>query len=153
MKIVAYDSPRFKSLFNRLLNRFELGEDAVEKSVRKILDDVRKSGDPAVRKFTKKFDHLDLGKKDFRVTGARIRNAYSDVKPEVIESLKFAADRIRSFHRRQKQESWRYREGEVTLGQLIRPMERAGLYVPGGKAAYPSSLLMNAIPAQVAGVK
>lgn len=153
MKIVTHDSPRFKSLFNRLLNRFELGEDAVEKSVRKILDDVRKSGDPAVRKFTKKFDRLDLGKKDFRVTGARIRNAYSEVKSEVVESLKFAAERIRSFHRRQKQESWRYREGEITLGQLIRPMERAGLYVPGGKAAYPSSLLMNAIPAQVAGVK
>ncbi len=152
MKIVSYKQSAYKARLNKLLNRFELSEVPVEKTVRSILKDIKKNGDAAVLKYTKKFDHLNLNKKDFGISRKEIKKAYQMADPKVVESLKFAADRIFSFHQRQKTESWSYQEGNVTLGQLVQPMDRAGLYVPGGKAAYPSSLLMNAIPALVAGV-
>ncbi|MHB8481603.1 MAG: histidinol dehydrogenase [Nitrospiria bacterium] len=152
MKIVSYKQSIFKTRLNKLINRFELSEEPVEKIVRSILKDVKKNGDSAVLKYTKKFDQWTLKKKDFGISRDQIKKAYQKADPAVVESLKFAADRIVSFHQRQKTESWSYQEGNVTLGQLVQPMDRVGLYVPGGKAAYPSSLLMNAIPALVAGV-
>jgi histidinol dehydrogenase len=153
MKIISYRQPLFKTAFNQLLNRFELSEEPVEKTVKTILADVKKNGDPAVIRYTRKFDGLGLKKGAIKISPAQVRKAYKTADPEVVKSLKFAAGRIIAFHKHQKTESWSYKKGKVTLGQLIRPMERVGLYVPGGKASYPSSLLMNAIPALVAGVK
>jgi histidinol dehydrogenase len=153
MKIVSYKQPQFQKQLNKLTRRFELSEAPVEKVVKSILADVRKNGDRAVMKYTKKFDGLSLKKGAFCISQERIKEACQTADPKVVKSLKFAADRITSFHQRQKTESWSYKEGGVTLGQMVQPMDRVGLYVPGGKAAYPSSLLMNAIPALVAGVK
>lgn len=153
MKIVSYKQPRFQKQLNKLTSRFELSEAPVEKVVKSILADVRKTGDRAVMKYTKKFDGLSLKKGAFCISREQIKQACQTADPKVVKSLKLAADRITSFHQRQKTESWSYKEGGVTLGQMVQPMDRVGLYVPGGKAAYPSSLLMNAIPALVAGVK
>ena len=127
------------------ITRYEAAQDpAVQKAVRAILADVRKRGDAAVRAYTKKFDgvlprELPLGRQD--------------IPREQAEALRVAHDRIKAFHERQLQESWQFTEADGTrLGQQVTPLARVGLYVPGGKAAYPSSVLMNAVPAKVAGV-
>ena len=104
-------------------------------------------------RLTHQFDRhtLPLGK--IRVTSDEIKAAYKKINQEELDALGEAAKRIRLFHERQKQDSWTYEEGGIVLGQMVRPLEIAGIYVPGGKASYPSSVLMNAIPAKVAGVK
>ncbi len=128
--------------------RFDAAQDpAVQGTVRKILADVRKRGDAAVRAYTKKFD--GFAPKQFAVTPD-----LADAIPlEQARALRAAHERIRAFHEKQLQQSWEYTDAEGTrLGQRISPLARVGLYVPGGKAAYPSSVLMNAVPARVAGV-
>jgi len=124
----------------------------VEKTVRTVLNAVRREGDPAVLRYTQRFDQVRLTAVRLRVRPDQIKEAYAQVSPAAVEALRFAAERIRSFHERQKVKSWSYEEDRITLGQLVRPLERVGIYVPGGKAAYPSSVLMNALPAKVAGV-
>ena len=130
------------------LVRYDAAQDpAVHDTVRRILDDVRARGDAAVLEYTKKFDRFNEIKifKDFSL---------QDVPADQLQALKAAHERIRRFHERQLQSSWDYTEADGTrLGQRITPLERVGLYVPGGKAAYPSSVLMNAVPARVAGVR
>lgn len=117
----------------------------------KIVDDVRQRGDVAVREFTAQFDKVEL--KDFRVTEAEVENAVAQVDQEFLEAIAEAAAAIETFHQRQVQQSWfTTQEGGIFLGQKVTPIERVGIYVPGGRARYPSSVLMNAIPAQVAGV-
>jgi len=130
------------------LTRYDAAQDAaVQASVRKILADVRKRGDAAVRAYTKKFD--GFLPKQFAVTPDLI-----DAIPAAqARALRAAHRRIRAFHEKQRQQSWDYTDADGTrLGQRISPLARVGLYVPGGKAAYPSSVLMNAVPAKVAGV-
>lgn len=126
--------------------------EAVERTVRKILAEVSRFGDPAVVRYTEKFDKIKLRPAGFRVPPGRIKAAYDQVDSAAIEHLRFAAGRIREFHERQKGQGWRYEQHGITLGQVLRPLDLVGLYVPGGLAAYPSSVLMNAIPAKVAGV-
>ena len=122
-----------------------------ERKIREILAAVRTEGDSALRRYTEKFDGASL--RDLRVTEEEIDAAYEQVPAEWVEALREAAGRIRRYHERQKRQSWVNPEDDGTiLGQLIRPLERVGVYVPGGRAAYPSSVLMNAIPARVAGV-
>ncbi len=124
----------------------------VEDSVRKILDDVRKRGDRAVEEYTKKFDGVDL-KGRLSVDAKEIDRAFKRVPKKDAAILELAASRIESFHSRQLQNSWFFTAPDGTvLGSRVTPIERAGIYVPGGKAAYPSTVLMNAIPAKVAGV-
>ena len=123
-----------------------------DETVRKILQDVKERGDAALLEYTHRFDRHTLSMEQLRVTPDEIRQAYDDVTEEELAALKEAAERIRRFHERQKQGSWRYEEEGITLGQMVRPLAIAGIYVPGGKASYPSSVLMNAIPAKVAGV-
>jgi histidinol dehydrogenase len=122
----------------------------IEQRVKAILADVRRNGDKAVLKYTRKFDSV-------KTTGLKILPdeiswyaARADIK--VVKALRFSTKRIRSFHKRQIEKSWSYFEGGTILGQVIRPLERVGIYVPGGKASYPSTVLMNVIPAQIAGV-
>lgn len=123
-----------------------------ERAVREIISAVRSEGDEALRRYTEKFDGASL--RDFRVTDQEINAAYEQVSGEWAEALKEAARRIRRYHERQKRQSWIAPEDDGTiLGQLIRPLQRVGVYVPGGRAAYPSSVLMNVIPAKVAGVE
>lgn len=126
----------------------------VESVVREIISDVREAGDAALLKYTVKFDRFDATSiAELTVTRAELDEALASLPSEQASALRSAAGRIRQFHEKQRDVSWEYSDEDGTrLGQLITPLDRAGLYVPGGKAAYPSSVLMNAIPAKVAGV-
>jgi histidinol dehydrogenase len=121
-----------------------------DEAVRRILADVRSRGDAALRHWTLLLDGVDIAQP--AVDKAQIQAAYSQVDPAVVAALRLAAGRIEAFHRRQPSISWIHNDEEGTLGQLVRPMERVGIYIPGGTAPLPSSLLMTAIPARVAGV-
>jgi histidinol dehydrogenase len=123
-----------------------------ERKLQEILSAVRQEGDRALRRYTEQFDGAAL--QNFRVTDGEIDAAYERVTPKWLEALREAARRIRRYHERQKRQSWIAPEADGTmLGMLIRPLERVGVYVPGGRAAYPSSVLMNILPARVAGVE
>ncbi|MBE0448198.1 MAG: histidinol dehydrogenase [Actinobacteria bacterium] len=124
----------------------------VEAAVRDIVEAVRQGGDKALFEYTRKFDKVSLTADTVKVTPEEFNAAYSLVESEFLGAIREAKERIRSFHARQRENSWFMVEGGAFLGQLVRPVERAGIYVPGGRAAYPSSVLMNAIPAKVAGV-
>jgi histidinol dehydrogenase len=137
----------------KLAREVEYGTPEQNRTVGDILERVRTEGDAAVLRFTENFDKVKLEANQLRVTEQEINAAYDRVEPRFIEALRRAAANIRSFHEKQKRNSWMDVQPDgTTLGQIIRPLRRVGLYVPGGKAAYPSSVLMNAIPAQVAGV-
>jgi histidinol dehydrogenase len=123
----------------------------IELRVRGILDEVRTRGDRAVLKYTRAFDSLSTNR--LRIQTEEISREAAKALPEVVKALRRSAKRIRTFHERQKEESWSFSDGGSLLGQVIRPIERVGVYIPGGKASYPSTVLMNVIPAQVAGVK
>jgi histidinol dehydrogenase len=117
----------------------------------RIVDDVRERGDEAVREYTARFDKVELS--DFLVTPDEVEMAIAHVDDEYLDSISMAAAAIEEFHRRQVQQSWfTTEEGGIFLGQKVTPLRRVGIYVPGGRACYPSSVLMTAIPAQVAGV-
>ncbi|SET72863.1 histidinol dehydrogenase [Salinibacillus kushneri] len=121
-------------------------------SVKAILHDVKNNKDEALRRLTEQFDHVKLN--DIKVSKAEIIEAYGAVEKRFIEAVKQAISNIQSFHEKQTRQSWMDTSPSGTiLGQLIRPLAKVGIYVPGGRAAYPSSVLMNAIPAQVAGVE
>ncbi|MGG4462493.1 histidinol dehydrogenase [Brevibacillus porteri] len=122
-----------------------------QEAVKAILTSVRQQGDEALRYYTERFDRVLL--QNFRVSESEFAEASELVSPQVKAALREAAENIRAFHERQVRQSWfTTKESGTLLGQLIRPLQRAGLYVPGGTAAYPSSVLMNAIPAKIAGV-
>ena len=142
--------PVFISLLKKRAST-SVREDDIQKTVRKIILDVQKNGDRAVRKYTRKFDAVDL--KNLAVSKREIESSARKVDKKFLAALKKAAARIRKFHELQKERSWQFTESGITLGQVIRPLNRVGVYVPGGKAFYPSTVLMNVIPGQVAGVK
>jgi histidinol dehydrogenase len=134
-----------------LKERASGGSQEIELKVKAILDDVRRNGDKAVLRYTKAFDFLKA--KGLRIRPDEISRYAGRADAKVVRALKLSAKRIKVFHEIQKEESWTFSEGDATLGQLIRPIGRIGVYIPGGKASYPSTVLMNVIPAQVAGVK
>lgn len=125
----------------------------VDKAVHEILDNVRRRGDEAVCQYTERFDSFSVTPETMRVPEAHIREYAAGADDELVEILRKAIHNIREFHEQQLENSWEYYAGDgVRLGVRLTAVERAGIYIPGGKAAYPSSVLMNAIPAQVAGV-
>jgi histidinol dehydrogenase len=134
-----------------LKKRASGGSQEIELKVKAILDDVRRNGDKAVIRYTKAFDFMKA--KGLRIRPDEISRYAEKADAKVVKALKLSAKRIKAFHEIQKEESWTFSEGGATLGQLIRPIKRIGVYIPGGKASYPSTVLMNVIPAQVAGVK
>jgi len=137
------------------LTRLEASQDeAVDRAVAAIVDDVRARGDAAVLEYTRRFDRVAASSAaDLEIPKADRARALAGLDPAVRDALAAAAARIRSYHERQRAESWSFAEADGTvLGQRVTPLDRVGLYVPGGKAAYPSSVLMNALPAKVAGV-
>jgi histidinol dehydrogenase len=150
MKIIKKNAD-FLDFLKNLQVRGAVADSSVERSVREILRDVKVNGDAAVMKYTKKFDDKKAGK--IAVSSAEINKIAARAKPEIVKALESAARRIRKFHEKQTERSWSFSENDAVLGQIIRPLKRVGIYVPGGKAAYPSTVLMNVIPAQVAGVK
>jgi histidinol dehydrogenase len=131
---------------NEALFGERIGPDEV---VRRILRDVRERGDAAVRQWTEKIDGVQA---PLVVSAEQIRAAYEQVAPEIVDALRLAAQRIEAYHRRQPSISWIHNDADGIVGQLVRPIERVGIYIPGGTAPLPSSLLMTAIPARVAGV-
>jgi len=144
----------FQSQLDALLAWESVSDDAVFNTVKGILNDVRRRGDAAILEYTQKFDRLETATMaELTVSSDRLKQAYDNIEPVQREALERAAQRVRDYHDKQKMESWSYTEDDGTmLGQQVTPLDRVGLYVPGGKAAYPSSVLMNAIPAKVAGV-
>ncbi|MCE2510016.1 MAG: histidinol dehydrogenase [Alphaproteobacteria bacterium] len=144
----------FEAAFRALLEATRETEANVDAAVADILADVRARGDAALVDYTQRFDRLDLTPKDFRVDEAEFVTARGAVDAEVLEALELAASRIEAFHRRQLPEDFEIRdEAGIRMGLRYRPVRTAGVYVPGGTAVYPSSVLMNAIPARVAGVE
>ena len=148
------NEPDFPARLNRLLQVDDATDVGIDNTVAAILADVKTRGDAAVLDYTARFDRLEVASMaDLDLPGTHLRQALDQLPSTTREALESAAERIRRYHQRQLQHSWTYTEDDGTmLGQQIMPLDRVGLYVPGGKAAYPSSVLMNAIPAKVAGV-
>ena len=154
MKIIDSQQKDIVSELKRIINRGEAATEEVAIVVKEVVERVRKQGDPAVLEYTEKFDRVTLTLKDLKVSPEEIRDAYTKVETKKVDALKLAARNIRAFHEKQKFSSWVNQEADgVILGQLARPIRSVGVYVPGGKACYPSSVLMNVIPATVAGVE
>lgn len=153
MRIVRLTAQTRANILNDLLKRSPNHYGQYEAIVSGIIENVKANGDKALFQYTQEFDHFDLTAENIRVTKEETEEAYRSVDPAFIDVLKKAAENIRSFHAKQLRNSWfDAREDGTILGMKFTPIARAGVYVPGGKAAYPSSLLMNVIPAKVAGV-
>jgi len=144
----------FSSRLEQLTARQDELDRQVEQTVAAIVADVAERGDEAVLEYTARFDRLDAASvAALEIPAERLVAALDEIPSQQRQALEFAADRVRSYHEHQSQQSWQYRDPAGNLlGQQITPLERAGIYVPGGKASYPSSVLMNALPAKVAGV-
>lgn len=153
MNIVRYSDDNYSQEIDALVQRCDVDFQSQDETVRAILEAVKKDRDEALLKFTNQFDQTDYQLSDLEVRPEEIQQAYDQVELAELDAMKLAAENIERFHARQIQESWEYEEDGVTLGQAVRPLSIAGIYVPGGKASYPSSVLMNAIPARVAGVE
>lgn len=157
MKIRRYSTtaPDFEQSLKALLAFDTAQDDSVDSVVADILRDVKRRGDEAVLEYTHRFDRLDVaGMAELELSKAELQQALDNLPADQRKALQEAADRVRSYHEKQLMSSWTYTEEDGTLlGQQVTSLDRVGLYVPGGKAAYPSSVLMNAIPAKVAGVE
>lgn len=153
MRILELNESCKNDILKNLLKRSTGNYAEYEAVVNDILENVREEGDKAIFEYTLKFDKYDLNKDNIKVTKAEIEEAYKEIDPAYIEVMKHAKKNIAEYHKKQLRQSWiETREDGSILGQKITPIEIAGTYVPGGKAAYPSSVLMNIIPAKVAGV-
>ena len=154
--IRRFDSstPGFPETLDRLLHFDDSTDEAIERTVAEVLADVRRRGDAAVLDYTRRFDRLEVAAmSDLELDRVLLKQAFDGLPAGQRQALEQAAARVRAYHERQKVDSWSYTEADGTrLGQKVTALDRVGLYVPGGKAAYPSSVLMNAIPAKVAGV-
>ena len=154
MRIVKLDENTRAQALAKLIGRGASGYGKYEKTVADIIADVRENGDAAVIGYEKKFDRCDLTPETLRVSKEEIEEAYAALDPALIEVMKKAAENIRVYHEKQKKTSWiTTRDDGVILGQKVTPIEVSGCYVPGGRAVYPSSVLMNIVPAKVAGVE
>ncbi len=152
MKILRTTDRNFRYDFGKIYkNRMDVSE-ALEKTVADILDDVKRMGDQALFKYSEKLDNFSVNTKNIEVVAKEKSQALKKVTDKDLKALKLAAKRIESFYRHEQVKSWEYTEQGVTLGLRYTPLERVGIYIPGGKAAYPSTVLMTAIPAKVAGV-
>lgn len=145
----------FTASLDKLLAWESVSDHQVQQTVLDILHQVKSRGDDAVVEYSNRFDHLQVtGIDQLEISQSQLLKALEDLPHEQSKALLTAAERVRRYHERQRSESWQYEEEDGTvLGQKITPIDRVGIYVPGGKASYPSSVLMNAIPAHVAGVK
>lgn len=156
LEITRLDSsaPDFRTRLEALLDWDGVSDESVNQTVREILKQVRSRGDAAVLEYTRALDHVDAASMaGLEIDRERLTQALSRISAAERDALELAADRLRRYHAHQKQESWSYTEANGTvLGQQVTPLDRVGVYVPGGKAAYPSSVLMNVVPARVAGV-
>lgn len=153
MKIVKTSDKGFEKEFKRIVSRGKSFDPSFEKKVSAILLGVERRGDRALFEYTKRFDGVALTAQTVEVSPLEIREALCGVTKQEMAVLTLAAKRIERYHKRQRLETWSYREEGVELGQKIVPLARVGIYAPGGLAAYPSTVLMAAIPARIAGVR
>ena len=153
MRIINLTQESKKNILNDLLKRSPNNYGKFEETVNEILANVKANGDKALFEYTKKFDRYDLTAENIQVTRAEIDEAYTKLDAKLIEVIRKSAENIRAFHSKQLRNSWFDAKPDGTiLGMKITALEKVGVYVPGGKAAYPSSVLMNVVPAKVAGV-
>ncbi len=153
MRTLHLNRENIAGLLSELLKRSPHQYGEYEKTVRSIVDDVRANGDDAVFSYTEKFDGIRLTSETLAVTDAEIEEAYASVDPKLLSVIRKALVNIRAFHEKQVQQSWFTTKTEgILLGQKVTALENVGVYVPGGKAVYPSSVLMNIVPAKIAGV-
>jgi histidinol dehydrogenase len=154
MKFLDIRDNDFESQFASVLARGEEVGNEVEAVVLDIISNVRKRGDAALLEYTEKFDRLMLGAGNLEIVEDEIEKAVSEAHDADVEALRLAVERVTHFHAKQKHESWFSTDDtDIILGQMVRPLDRVGIYIPGGKASYPSSVIMNAVPAKVAGVR
>lgn len=154
MRIVKLTKETTKNILENMLKRSPSQYGSYEQQVQEIINTVKKQGDAAVFSYTKKFDHADLNASNLQVTPQEIEEAYHSIDPALLDVIRKALVNIKNYHTMQKQNSWFHSEQDGTLlGQKITPLSKVGVYVPGGKAVYPSSVLMNILPAKVAGVE
>ena len=154
MRILKVNEDSIENILSDLLKRSPNNYDGYQETVDEIIANVKADGDQAVFDYTKRFDGAEITKENILVTEEEIKEAYEQVDDQLIEVIRKAIKNIREFHEKQVQNSWfETREDGVMLGQKVMPMESCGVYVPGGKAVYPSSVLLNIVPAHVAGVK
>ncbi len=144
---------RFNERLNFVKNRGQVLTEEYEHVVKEIIQRVQKEGDKAILEYTKRFDGLELTSETMEVPYEELERAYNEIEEDVRSALEVAHERIRRFHERQLERSFFTEEEGIILGNKVLPLERVGIYVPGGKAAYPSTVLMNAVPAVVAGVE
>ena len=154
MRIITLDDASMKNILADMLRRDPNNYDSYTKTVEAIVENVKNRRDEAVFEYTREFDHADLDASNIRVTQEEIEEAMAQVDEGLLAVMKKSMDNIRRYHEKQKRNSWFDAQPDGTiLGQKVTALESVGVYVPGGKAAYPSSVLMNIIPAEVAGVK
>ncbi|MBN1380726.1 MAG: histidinol dehydrogenase [Deltaproteobacteria bacterium] len=154
MKVIRTNSPQFKSQLNKIVERGRLSDETIWTTVKDIIDRVASNGDKALFEYTEKFDGYELSTASVMLSEEEIQKAASQTAEKDTDALKLAAGRIERFHEKQTIESWSFSdESGIQLGQRVLPLERVGIYAPGGTAAYPSTVLMAAIPAKIAGVR
>jgi histidinol dehydrogenase len=153
MKFLDIHDADFEARFAAILSRGEKTGKEVESTVLEIIADIRSRGDAALLDYTRRFDRLEIDAPGLLVTEAEIDRAFIQADEDALSTLRLAVERVTRFHEKQKRKSWLDTEEDgILLGQKVTPLERVGIYVPGGKASYPSSVIMNAVPARVAGV-
>ena len=153
MRIVKLNAETKKDLLKNLLKRSPSNFGNYAETVQEIVDDVRDNGDAALFSYTKKFDKADITAENVKVTQKEIDYAYTQVSPELLDVIRKAKKNIWEYHEKQKQYSFDSKPNGTLLGQKVTALASVGVYVPGGKAVYPSSVLMNVMPAKVAGVE
>ena len=154
MRIVKLDEKSMENILADMLKRDPNNYDSYTETVQAIVEDVKERGDEALFEYTRRFDGAELDADNVRVTEAEIREAMEQVEPGLLAVMKTSMENIRRYHEKQRRNSWFDAQPDGTiLGQKVTALESVGVYVPGGKAAYPSSVLMNIVPAEVAGVK
>ena len=150
IRFLHFSDAGFAETFREIAERGETIPAGVVQTVQDILADVRERGDAALCEYTERFDRLELEAETLEVSAAETEQALAAVDSNTMATLQLAADRIAAFHSKQKEETWLSKdEPDIQLGQMVTPLDRVGIYVPGGKAIYPSSVVMNAIPASV----
>lgn len=154
MRIINLDETSRRDILNQLLKRSPNHYERYSDTVNEIVERVRQEGDAALFEYTKRFDCDKIDASSIRVTEEEVKEAYGKIDPRLLETIRKALKNIRAYHEKQKRCSWFDTTSEGTmLGQKITPLKAAGVYVPGGKAVYPSSVLMNIVPARIAGVE
>jgi len=156
IRVLQYPSKKAEKYLKKIINRVEEFPKKIEREVKKIGDKVKKEGDKALIEYTYKFDEVFFEKKDLKVNKEEIEKAYKEISPELFSAIKLAIEKVKKFHSQNLPQSWFMEEkGGILLGQMVKPIEKAGLYIPGGKGGETpliSTVIMTAIPAKIAGV-